>query len=285
MPEGYDTHADYIAGVRDSAAERQTQIVTALTSAFARFIERREVDVITFSNMTVLDLADAIRSDPRILKPLITCCNVAGRALERDLDIRGVDTYAPRIENRKADAIAGYLKPFLPQELAVPALAELDRYCFVDKEIRAKKGRWEQLIRSSLNRQSRLAFRKRKFRVAGENFELDAAAPAAGPIEVGIDVKRIEARRDIHKRADEIVNKAAKFKSEFPHGKFAAVVYYPFTAEHVNVSRRLTSGHIDAVVFASSSEEQVDVAVGLLVDQLGIRKPGTTLPEPSTNTP
>ena len=108
----------------------------------------------------------------------------------------------------QAAAIAGYLKPFLPQELAVPALSELDRFFFVDKEVRARKGRWEQTIVESLNKQSRYTFKKRRFEVGKESFEIDAAAPGTGKIEVAIDVKRIEARRDIHKRADEIINKA-----------------------------------------------------------------------------
>jgi len=153
----------------------------------------------------------------------------------------------------------------------VPALSELDRYFFADKEIRARKGRWEQTIVDSLNELSCVRFKKRRFAVGEEFFELDAAAPEEGPIQVGVDVKRIEARRDIHKRADEIINKGAKFKQAYPDGKFAAVVYYPFTAEHVNVQSRLESPSIDAICFASQGLEQIRVAIGLLVDRLGIR--------------
>lgn len=272
MPEGYDTHADYMGWVESDAAARQQAIRTALLQAFEPFIEHREVEIINFSAMTALDLATAIQAEPRVLKALLACCNIAGRAIERDLDIRGIDTYQPRLNETNAAAIAGYLKPFLPQEIAVPALSELDRFFFVDKEIRARKGRWERRILQLLNLLSRLTFRNRKFEVGGESFELDAAAPETGPIEVGIDVKRIEARRDIHKRSDEIINKAAKFKAVFSGGKFAVVVYYPFTAEHVNVQSRLTSPHIDAVCFASQSDEQAAVAIGLLVDRLGIRR-------------
>lgn len=43
-------------------------------------------------------------------------------------------------------------------------------------------------------------------------------------IEHAVDVKRIEARRDIHKRCDEIVNKAAKFKRNYPRGTFIAFI-------------------------------------------------------------
>ncbi|HOW17464.1 MAG TPA: hypothetical protein PLC79_00390 [Phycisphaerae bacterium] len=272
MPEGYDSHADYMAWVKSDADARQAAITGALVEAFAPFVEKRQVDVIHFGAMTVMDLAQAILAYPAVLKALLACGNVAARAIERDLDIRGIDTYAPRLSEAKAGAIAAYLKPFLPREVPVPALSELDRVFFVDKEIRARKGRWERMILDALNRQSRMVFRKRRFDVGGESFELDAAAPTTGPIEIGVDVKRIEARRDIHKRADEIINKAVKFRTAFPKGRFAVVVYYPFTSEHVNVQSRLESPDIEAVCFASQSPEQICIAVGLLVDRLGLRK-------------
>lgn len=271
MPEGYDSHADYMGWVKTDADARAVEVRATLIRAFAKFVEVREIEVINFSAMTAMDLAAAIQAEPSILKPLMACCNVAGRAVERDLDIRGLDTYVPRLSETHAAAIAGYLKPFLPQELAVPALSELDRFFFVDKEIRARKGRWEQTIVESLNKLSRYTFKKRRFEVGEESFEIDAAAPGSGKIEVAIDVKRIEARRDIHKRADEIINKAANFKKKHPKSLFAAVVYYPFTAEHVNVQSRLESRFIDAVCFASQGGEQIGVAIGLLVDQLKIR--------------
>ncbi len=90
MPEGYDTHADYMGWGKADAEARQAAIAAALTEAFAHFIEKREVDVVNFSAMTVMDLAAAIQTHPTVLKALLACCNVAGRAIERDLDIRGV---------------------------------------------------------------------------------------------------------------------------------------------------------------------------------------------------
>jgi hypothetical protein len=161
MPEGYDSHADYMGWVKDASEARALEVRATLVRAFARFLEVREVEVINFSAMTALDLAAAIRAEPGILEPLMACCNVAGRAVERDLDIRGLDTYVPRLSEIQAAAVAGYLKPFLPQELAVPALSELDRFFYVDKEIRARKGRWEQTIVASLNAQSRYTFEGR----------------------------------------------------------------------------------------------------------------------------
>ncbi len=270
MPDGYDSHADYMGWVADDAKAREVVIGAALRDAFAAFIEVREVDVINFSAMTALELAAAIQQHPVILKPIIACCNIAARAIERDLDIRNVNTYEPRLSPQQAAAIAGYVKPFLPQELPIPALAELDRHFFVDKEIRKLKGQWEQQVRAAINRRSSLEFKKRWFEYNDESFEIDAAAPLEGSIEVGIDIKRIEARRDIHKRTDEIVNKAGKFKQVFPQGKFAVVVYYPFSSEHINVQSRLKDPNIDALAFASVHQEQIETAVGLLLAKLKV---------------
>jgi hypothetical protein len=97
MPEGYDSHADYMEWIQAEAGARAALIRQSLIEAFSRFVELREVEIINFSAMTALDLAAAISSRPEILKPLMSCCNVAGRAIERDLDIRGINTYAPRL--------------------------------------------------------------------------------------------------------------------------------------------------------------------------------------------
>lgn len=272
MPDGYGSHADYMAWVKEDADKRLKTIESALREAFSGFIEKREVEVIVFSGMTAFDLAAAIVGHPLILKPLLATCNIAARAIERDLSIRNVDTYSPRINEDQAKVIAGYIKPFLPPYLEVPCLSQIDKIAFIDKEIRKGKGRWEKLILDDLNRFGFVPFKKRKFYSQEEEFELDAASPGYGDINIGIDVKRIEARRDIHKRCDEIVNKAAKLKSAYPGCKFAAVVYYPFIEEHINIQNRLRSDNIDCVVFASEAAESVENAVRLLLSSLGVSK-------------
>jgi hypothetical protein len=272
MPGGYGTHKDYMDWVKEGAEARQKEIENALREAFIDFIERREVEVVVFSSMSPLELARAIVAQPLILKPLLACCNIAARAIERDLDIKNLDTYTPRLNEDHAKVIAGYIKPFLPPYLELPALSQVDRVAYIDKEIRKGKGRWERLILEALNRHGQTRFRKRMFEVRGEQFELDAATPADGGIQIGIDVKRIEARRDIHKRCDEIVNKASKLKSVFPMAKFGAVVYYPFIDEHVNIQSRLRSSDIDGIVFASESDESIENAVRLLLSTLGVAR-------------
>jgi hypothetical protein len=270
MSEDYGTHRDYMEWAKESADTRQKAIESALRKAFSHFIERREVEVVVFSSMSAFDLAKAILVQPLILKPLLACCNIAARAIERDLDIKNLDTYLPRIHEDNAKVIAGYIKPFLPAYLELPALIQVDRIAYIDKEIRKGKGRWERRILEALNQHGQAKFRKRKFEVGGEEFELDAATPEKGNIEVGIDVKRIEARRDIHKRCDEIVNKASKLKTAFLKAKFGAVVYYPFIDEHTNIQNRLRSSEIDGVVFASESNESIENAVKLLLSTLGL---------------
>ena len=268
--KGYGSQHDYLGRVKTSADERRQAVEQALRLAFSRFIERREVEVVVFNSMSAEELATAIVRQPAILKPLLAACNLAARAIERDLGLRNLDTYSPRLMESQARILAGYIKPFLPDYIELPALSRIDRILYIDKEIRKGKGRWEQLILSALTRFSRQAFRKRKFVVDGERFEVDAAVPAAGDIKVGLDVKRIEARRDIHKRCDEIVNKASKLKAAFPNAKFGAVIYYPFIDEHVNIQNRLRSASIDGVVFASEAEPSIDNAVRLLLSTLKV---------------
>ena len=268
MTKGYDSHYDYMNWVKNDADSRKRKIENAIKKSFANYIEIREVEVIIFSTMSAIDLAKAISAVPFMLKSLLACCNIAGRAIERDLNIKNLNTYEPRFNEDQSKVIAGYIKPFLPTYLEINALSSLDRIYFIDKEIRKLKGRWEQNIKKALNSFSSLSFEKRKFEVDGEPFEIDAAYPLTGEIKIGIDVKRIEARRDIHKRCDEIVNKANKLKSVCPNTKFGAVIYYPFPEEHINVQSRLRSPNIDSVVFASSSIESINNAVQLLISSL-----------------
>ncbi len=272
MPEEYGSHADYMGWVKADADSRQEAIEDALRKVFSSFIEKREVEVIVFSGMDAFDLAKAIISRPLILKPLLAACNIAARAIERDLSIKNVDTYSPRLSDDQAKVIAGYIKPYLPPYLEIPTLSQIDRVAFIDKEIRKEKGRWEKRIVESLNRFGSLQFHKRLFPVEAEQFELDAASPKSGDIKVGIDVKRIEARRDIHKRCDEIVNKAAKLKSAFPSSKFGAVIYYPFIEEHINIQNRLRSDSIEGIVFASEAKESIESAVRMLLSTLRVSR-------------
>jgi len=270
MPSGYGSHADYMSWVEEDAKARQQAIEDLLNEAFSKFIEKREVKVIVFSNISALELADAIISHPPVLKPLLAICNIAARAIERDLSIKNVDTYSPTLSDGEARVVAGYIKPFLPPIIEISALSQIDRIAFVDKEIRKKKGRWEQKVIESLNQFGTVKFRKRMFETEGEQFELDAASPTAGSISIGIDIKRIEARRDIHKRCDEIVNKAVKLKTTFPNVKFGVVIYYPFIDEHVNIQNRLRSDQINCVVFASEAEESIKNAARMLLSGLGV---------------
>jgi len=268
LSDRYGSHADYIGWVKKDAQARIKTVETALREAFSRFIEKRQVEVVVFSGMSAFDLAEAIIRYPLILKSLLAICNIAGRAIERDLSIKNVDTYNPRLGEDQARIIAGYIKPFLPDYVEIPSLTQIDKIAFIDKEIRKSKGRWEKLVVESLNKYGKTSYKKRKFKVGEDEFELDAATPEAGEINAGIDIKRIEARRDIHKRCDEIVNKAAKLNSICPKSKFGVVVYYPFIDEHVNIQSRLRSDYIDGVVFASEAKDSVENAVRLLLSIL-----------------
>jgi hypothetical protein len=261
----YGNQRQYVSKVLPAAEVRRKEIESELRSAFRHYIETRKIDVVIFEKMPATELAEAIQEHPRILKPLLAACNLAGRALKRDLKIDNIDTYEPVLSKTQASAIAGYLLSFLPAWLEVPTLSRIDMVNYIDKEIRKDKGRWEKLVCDALNKFGKTPFKKRKFAAGGQDFELDAASPSFGPVMVGIDVKRIEARQDIHKRCDEIVNKAWKLKSAYRKSKFGAVIYYPFPQDHANVLSRLDSPNIDAVVFASSSAETIENAIRLLL--------------------
>lgn len=269
MPDGYGTHSDFLEPVIKEAEARCNEVQEGLRAAFPTAISIKEVEVISFADLSAIDIARGISQFPVILKSLLAVCNIGARAIERDLDIRNLDTYGEKINEDVAKVVAGYIKPFLPAVVELPTLCTIDRVAFIDKEIRKTKGRWERLTLSELSDLSGFEFVKRKFKVQGQIFELDAAYPAEGPIQFGIDVKRIEARRDIHKRCDEIVNKAAKLKAHSPESKFGAVIYYPFIEEHINVQNRLDSPNIDGVVFASETKESVSNAVKLLLAKIG----------------
>ena len=265
MANGYDSHGDLILNVQSQALERCNGLTAELKDAFAAFIKVQEVDVVFFVDMKAEDLAAAFLKHPSVLKPVLSACNLAARAVERDLDIKNLDTYNPRLSQTQAAMLAGYIKPFLPPHIAIPALCSLDQYLYIDKEIRASKGAWEKQIVTALNEYGKTTYKKRHFKVDGQEFELDAATPEEGEIVLGVDIKRIEARRDIHKRCDEIVNKAHKLRGALPNSKFAAVVYYPFVDEHLNVQHRLKSPAIEVVVFAGASKDSIDNAVRTLL--------------------
>jgi hypothetical protein len=270
-PRDYSSHKEQILDCQPPI-ERVEELEKCLLKAYESVIAIREVPFILFEEMNAEELAEAFLRYPIIIKATLCCVNVAQRAIKRDLGF-DYNTYSPSITDTQAKLLAGYIKPFLPRAMAVPALMELDRFFWTDKEMRARKGNWEKAVTDAINDISEHAFRKRRFECDGEEFEIDAAFPSVGKnIEVAIDVKRIESMRDIHKRADEIINKATKFKKAYADGKFIAVVYYPFPNQHINLQSRLHSSFIDEVFFAGETPSSIAVAVDLLVGGLHLKK-------------
>jgi len=241
--------------------ERAVELSAALCKAFAGHIEYREVPFILFDQVTVDLLAEAFHAYPILVKSVLASVNVAQRAVKRDLGL-DINTYGKSIPKKHAYALAGYVKPMLPKEVAVHALLLLDEVFWVDKEMRAAKGRWETKVLRLLNHYGIGKFRKRKFSHSGSEFELDAAYPAEGDsISIAVDVKRFESPRDYHKRGDEITQKAAHLKAIHPNARFYAVIYYPFPSSHEDVRRRYAGQRIDGIFFAGETEESLEPAV------------------------
>ncbi len=271
MSDDYGSHADFLSWVAESVPKRTALVEDELRNAFRGHIEVRETEFVLLGRVSATALAEILLAHPTVLKPLLSVCNLAGRALARDIGIKNLDTYAPRLDAKQAAAIAGYIKPFLPPAVSIHALSEIDRVEWIDKEIRRIKGSWENLIVEALCRLSGVGFAKRKFTAGGEEFEIDAASPRSGPMEVAVDIKRIESPRDIHKRTDEILNKATRFRETYPDGKFGAVIYYPFVDQHINVVGRMNSPNVAGLVFAGQSPDSIATAVALLLGQLGLK--------------
>jgi hypothetical protein len=269
VPRGYGTHADFLDMVRESATRRAEAVQAELRTAFRRFVREEPVLVIQLADINVHDLAQILRQHPLVLKPLVIAANVAARAIERDLGIANVDTYEPKLSPEESAAIAGYLKPFLPASVALPTLVQLDQVEYVDKEIRALKGRWEKRVTDALSRGSGRQFGKRKIDVQGEGFEIDAAFPLDGDVQFAVDIKRIEARRVFHKRVDEIVNKATKVKKHNPGAKFGTVMYFPFEDQHAQIRNRLGEPAVDAVAFANELDASIEQAARHILRAFG----------------
>lgn len=271
----YSTHKAQVEMVK-GVEKRIEGVEQALVNAFERHVFIKEVKFINFGNMDALELARAFVEYPIIIKALLATVNVAGRAVKRDLSM-SIDSYSDKkLSLEKASILAGYIKPMLPNELAIPAILELDRWFYVDKEIRKNKGSWEKhIIQALIENSDEKDFKKAKFTSDKEKYELDVAFPSSGEIKIGIDVKRIEAKQDIHKRADEIINKAVKFKKQFPSSKFYVLVYYPFPAEHLNLLQRLKSNDIDGVYFADESISSIEQQAKSILSSEGLLKEET----------
>jgi hypothetical protein len=163
MADGYATHGELLGEVEEEAQIRCEELRSVLRDAFADRVRVEEHEVISFVDLTVSELANAIIGFPTVLKPLLLACNIAARAIERDLGLRNLDTYKPRVDLLQAHEIAGYIRPFLPACVTIDALCVVDRCAFVDKEIRKRKGQWEKEVVQALSLARGSSFRKRHF--------------------------------------------------------------------------------------------------------------------------
>jgi hypothetical protein len=146
MSDKFSTNHDYMAEVKDAADDRQGKVEAKLAEGFAHFLRKQQLPVISFNDMTAEDLGRLFEQYPLIVKAVLFACNVAARAVERDLGIKNFDTYHPRFKPGEALALSAFIKPFLPDSLPLRTLSHLDRVAYIDKEIRKGKGNWERKI-------------------------------------------------------------------------------------------------------------------------------------------
>ena|SRR5579859_2121092 len=116
----YSGHQEQLSGSQPSA-ERVEQIESALIAAYKSVLEYRQVPFVRFGDLNAAELAAAFVAHPIIIKPTLCCVNVAQRAISRDLGF-DFNTYSTKISADQAKLLAGYIKPFLPPTIAIPAL-------------------------------------------------------------------------------------------------------------------------------------------------------------------
>jgi hypothetical protein len=156
-PRGtYASHRDYLKRANPAAQERLQIIREQALEAFKQYVSEERCLVINFRDMDATKLGRILAKHPVLAKPLMILCNVAERAIERDLGLKGLNSYKPRFQSDSAKALAGYLKPFLPERIELESFCAIDRLMFLDKEIRKGKGRWERMILSALQERSEL---------------------------------------------------------------------------------------------------------------------------------
>jgi hypothetical protein len=269
VPDQYGTHDDYRLRAADAAKERRGVLEGVVRQAFAGHIVQRQAEAISFDGLSPQELGKLLRQHPDMLKPLLYAINVGSRVLKRDLNIRNANTYKPKLSEPESVAVAELILKYMPPTMDVESFLYLDRIAYVDRLMRMSKGQWEKLVVRSLAQNSGKPFRKRRF--ADNRFELDAAIPNLGPVECGIDVKRVEAVQDHQKRIDEITSKAAKLREVHPEAKFGVVVYYPFDQLHPDFLARVEGLGVraDHVAFAAEDDESIDSAIRILLPVLG----------------
>ncbi len=105
---------DYVRRAGPEADQRSEQVRNVARVAFRDDLREEKRLVILFSEINATQLGQILAKFPILAKPLMILCNVAERALERDLGLKNMNSYAPRFTGDTAKVIAGYLKPFLP---------------------------------------------------------------------------------------------------------------------------------------------------------------------------
>jgi hypothetical protein len=266
---GYSREIDYIDAVGEEVRRRSEEIAIELEKVFGQYMVAATAKVLSFDGISADYLARVFVEHPKSLKPFLALAGIAGRAIERDLGIKNLDTYDPRLTQEQSLEVARYLLELVPKKVSLDALVELDRVEYLDKAKRMWKGAWEKKITQALVNETGCGFEKRTIVVDEEEFEIDAAYPSTGTIEYAVDVKRVEARKDYQKRSDEIVNKAKKLKMIFPQAKFAAVFYYPF--EQSDIISRVRSENVDLVLFGNDSGASIAAVAKDMAKAFGIR--------------
>ncbi len=255
MDNEFSHQKDLYFEAQKRSVQRREKIKKAIRTELHKYLSEFKDIEIRASDIGEDELALVLFRAPILLKALISTCNIAQRAIKRDLGF-DVKTYGTTLKMNRATQLAKYIKPFLPKTITLESLLLVDHVYFIDNEMRQIKGsEWEKRVIETLRRISGRDFRKRKFN--SNHYEIDAALASRGIIIVGVDIKRIESPRDIHKRSDEIINKAVHLKRTFPDAKFFAMIYFPFPKEQDKIEERFAESQVDGIVYVRASDVSI----------------------------
>ena len=275
------SHAERLDRVRDEAEAREAAVTVSLAHAFEGVLVTEPTDWVRFDLMDAAELAAIPRTSPGIAKGLLEACNLASRALERDLGIQ-VNLYRPTFSAQESVKLAGLLLGRLPARLPLATLTALDRRAFVDKQLRAEAGNWERRVLDALNHlAAEHRFAKHKLKGADGTFELDCAAfhARSGSLAGAVDVKRINGvARDVLNRARDIRDTARKLRACHAELPLVAVIYYPDPAEHDVIRQQISQGSdVRDVLFASEEPSSLEAVALAALAALGLpgRRAGT----------
>ena len=218
--------------------------------------------MINFQDLDAVWLGRFLATHPSLADPLMALCEVGPCAIRRDLGLSASDLHGPRSRRSALMALAGYLKPLLPDRIEPrdsPADGDLR---LLERQARMSQDQWEAVVRNSFAKAARRlhfsgAFAARHITLRSGTGALQLTHPASGTIQVAVLAKRAELRGTLRKKCDEILRVVSIARCACPAATFVAFIHHPYSDQHIHALKQLRSGGVTRVVFASDHPESI----------------------------